>query len=116
MKYRVVGILNIFFGFIGFILQITVLFFVYPKLSSMYSSYNVQVPVVTKYFPYLISVFLIFFVFTMFIGVKLVRTSNNEKLLKIGIASLGVVLFFSVSYFVLSSMSVVFPLASFSNM
>ncbi|HSX39351.1 MAG TPA: hypothetical protein VLI92_02060 [Candidatus Saccharimonadales bacterium] len=116
MKYRIVGILNLFFGFIGFILQLAILFFVYPKLNSIYTSYNVQVPFVTKYFPYLITIFLIFFIFTMLIGLKLIRTSSNKTILKIGVFSLGVVLFFSVSYIVLSSMSIVFPLASFSKM
>jgi len=116
MKYKIVGWINLVFGSLFLIQQVTMLFFVYPKLSYLYDEFGADLPLSTRIFPYLTTFVILVLVVIVWIGAKLVSNKiPNDKFLKLGIAGLIVLFLFGGYYFSTQLLSIIFPLYSITS-
>lgn len=117
MKYKVVGWLDLIFGSVGLIQQILMLFFVYPKLNTLYQDFNAQLPLFTRIYPYLVVVAAIVSAGIIFLGMKLAfsKTPSN-KLFKLGTITLIVILLLGILNIFSSMLSVISPIYSLSSL
>jgi hypothetical protein len=110
MKYKLLGIANIFVACMEILIMVNLLM-VREKLESMYNSLKVDLPLVTRFFPFLAIFMIIAMVFVFVIGVKLFRNkTTNDKLFTFGAVVLvcTVILLFVLIGF--SVMSIVMPI------
>lgn len=87
-KYKIVGIINLFFGVTNFAVSVFFPLSVFPKLSRVYSDVNVSSqPNLTSGYIVVI-LFLIIAITNLFLGVKgFTGTKEKEKYFKYGIIS-----------------------------
>lgn len=109
-KYKIVGIINLFFGISLFLMSIFFLLSVFPKLSQMYADFNVssQLNLMSGY----IVVLLIFIIAIMnlFLGAKgLTVSKEKEKYFKYGIISIVTTFFLMGILVAILNFSIISP-------
>lgn len=114
MKYKVVGVLDILLSSLFLVSQLGIVFFVYPKMSQMYSEFNLDLPFITRYFYFFSILFIILYVCIFIVGIKLVK-SPNQKLFVVGLFSLVVMLLFSGYFIATSILGAITPLYNLSS-
>lgn len=111
MRYKLVGWLNLVFGFLGLIYQVAMLFFVYPKLNSLYQDLDVQLPFTTKLYPFITLISIVVLAAVTAIGAKLITDKTpQEKLYKLGLIALLAFLFLASIFTYTAVYSLVKPL------
>lgn len=108
-KYKVVGIISFFYGFVLLLILTVYAFNIMPRLFSLYSEVN------TNYKPNLIGAYSVIFILllmamiSLFLGVKGFR-NKEEKYFKFGIIFLVAPFFLTGILVAILSMSVIAPL------
>ncbi|OGC92473.1 hypothetical protein A3D85_03020 [Candidatus Amesbacteria bacterium RIFCSPHIGHO2_02_FULL_47_9] len=116
MKYKVVGWLDLIFGCLGLVQQIVMLFFIYPKLSSLYQDFGAQLPFLTRVYPYLTAIAAVVLAGVVYIGARLVFGKlPNEKMFKLGVIALAVMFVLGGSYLASSLTSILSPIYGLSS-
>lgn len=116
MKYKVVGWLDLIFGSLGLIQQILMLFFIYPKLSSLYQDFGAQLPLTTKAYPYVSVVVALVLAVVVYVGARLIFSKvRDEKVFKVGIVALVVMLLLGGLFISSSVISAILPIYSLTS-
>lgn len=79
MKYKIIGWLDLVIGSLGLLHQVVMLTIVYPKLNLLYQDFGVQLPAMTKIYPYITLMLVLILAAIVFIGVKLVFGKSPTK-------------------------------------
>ena len=115
MKFKVVGWLDLVFGSLGLIQQILLLFFVYPKLTTLYQDFQTRLPASTQIFPYLSLAVSLLLVLIVILGAKLAFGQKPaEKTFKLGVVALIAILILGGIYLSTSTLSLLSPIYSLS--
>src|SRR3989344_8188235 len=116
MKFKVVGWLDLVFGSLGLIQQILLLFFVYPKLTTLYQDFQTRLPASTQIFPYLSLAVSLLLVLIVILGAKLAFGQKPaEKTFKLGVVALIAILILGGIYLSTSTLSLLSPIYSLSS-
>jgi hypothetical protein len=111
VKYKVIGWLDLILGGLGCGQQVIMLFLVYPKLEYLYQGMEVELPFITRAYPYLTGAGVLFLAGTGLLGAKLVFGSEpGEKLYKLGVALFAGLLILGGLYFSATLRSLIEPL------
>lgn len=89
MKYKVVGWLDLVFGSLGFVQQVIMLLVVYPKMNTLYQDFGVDLPIMSRMFPYATGGVILVLAGIGFVGGKLAFSKTpSEKIYVLGILAL----------------------------
>jgi hypothetical protein len=115
MKYKLIGVANIFFASMEAIIMINLLM-IRAKLESMYESLAVDLPMVTKLFPILGIIVITTMVSEFILGIKLFRVKGeNNRLFAFGILSLVCTILLLFVLIGFSVMSIVMPIYTLTD-
>lgn len=107
LKNKIVGFSDLLLGLWGIVLQVPFLLIVYPKLSSLYSQFNAELPITTRLIPYLSFLVLLISICSLYVGVKIFKTDKeNKKLFAFGVILLIIMAIwalYGISLFVVGS-------------
>lgn len=110
-KYKILGIINIIFGFIQIPVPIILVFIVIPQLTILYKSLNIKQPSLIP--TYAVLIFLIVLgLINISIGVKLFlkSTQNKEKYFTIGIVAIILIFLSAGSSMAITVTSIITPI------
>jgi hypothetical protein len=110
MKYALVGILNVVFGFIETFFTLSVMVFTIPKLSYMYTELGVEIPNLFSTYLILFTILLIG-IGNLFVGMKLFSKSERKDVFfKYGLVLVIISLILSGAYISITLISVMQPI------
>jgi hypothetical protein len=110
MKYAVVGILNVIFGFVEAFFTLSVMVFTIPKLSYMYTELGVEIPNLFSTYLILFTILLIG-IGNLFVGMKLFSKSERKDVFfKYGLVLVIISLILSGAYISITLISVMQPI------
>lgn len=114
-KYKIVAIIELFLGLLQLTSALAMLLFVIPKLSSVYSDFNVKASPINSYIALILVLLMgivnLFFSFKLFANSK----KNKEQYFKYGIIS-AISTFFLMGVFIgIANFSILSPLYNLTS-
>ena len=115
-KYKIVGIVDLFFGIPQLLISIVFPLSVFPKLSQMYSDFNVnsQLNLTSGYI--VVMLILIIAITNLFLGVKgFTETKEKDKYFKYGIISAVATFFLTGILVAILNFSIISPIYNLTS-
>lgn len=115
-KYKIVGIIDLFFGISQFLISIIFPLSVFPELSKMYADFNVnsQLNFTSGYI--VVMFILIIAVTNLFLGVKgFTKTNEKDKYFRYGIISVVVTFFLTGILVAILNFSIISPIYNLTS-